>query len=185
MKFLASFLVVVVLSVAAPVYGTINVDIYSDYVDNGSEIDFLGSPADSFTSSNIHFASDTDNNWHPIDQLSFAAKITGYLSTDSEGTVDFTLASDFRSLLFIDGSFIISSESIQNPVFPSVFLTKGLHPFEIQFYEDGNGQSGVDLNFTGEGVSYADAVPEPTAIIVWSLLGLLGIFYGWRKRKSL
>jgi hypothetical protein len=66
-----------------------------------------------------------------------------------------------------------------------ITLTAGVHSFEIQFYEDHGGSSGVDLRFQAEGVRYADAVPEPTAIIVWSMLGVTGIFYGWRKRKAL
>ncbi|MEE8450440.1 MAG: hypothetical protein V3R99_00955 [Thermoguttaceae bacterium] len=29
-----------------------------------------------------------------------------------------------------------------------------------------------------------DPIPEPTTLVIWSLLGTLGIIYGWRRRKA-
>jgi hypothetical protein len=200
MKLLASFLALVVLAVVSPAYGTINVDIYTGFTDPGIIADPVtggGAPYSglfgSLTSDTVLFGSDNldasnNFNWHPFDLESFGADIRGYIKAESDTTdIKFGLKSDDGSLLFIDGVLEINNGGDHGPqlVEKLIDLSAGLHTFEIQFYEAHGGPSGVDLYFQAEGVHYADAVPEPTAIIVWSMLGVTGIFYGWRKRKAL
>ena len=31
---------------------------------------------------------------------------------------------------------------------------------------------------------FVDSIPEPSTILIWSLLGIIGIAYGWRRRKA-
>jgi hypothetical protein len=185
MKLSTSIFALLLLAVVAPVYGSINVDIYSSYVDNGDSIGFSGL-VESFTSDNVQFGTDNSWSWHPNDRYAFGADIKGFIFSDSDTTLPFTLTSDDGSYLFIDGALAISNGTPHSPISVTqpVFLSAGLHSFEVQFFENFGDPSGVDLYFNAEGVHYADSVPEPTAIIVWSLLGVLGMFYGWRKRKS-
>jgi hypothetical protein len=189
MKFLTSLLAVAALAVVTPVYGTITVDIYSGFTSTGGGAPYSGLVGSFIPdTNNVLFASNTGFNWHPFGLSSFGADIKGSIITDVDGSVPFTLNSDDGSLLFIDGDpvAVVDNGGPHGPtvVTNSVFLLAGSHTFEVQFFEDFGGPSGVDLTFPSEGVKYADAVPEPTAIIVWSLIGVLGMLYGWRNRKA-
>jgi hypothetical protein len=44
--------------------------------------------------------------------------------------------------------------------------------------ESGQSQSPLILNLMGSVV-----VPEPSTVAIWSLLGLAGLGYGWRKKR--
>ena len=44
--------------------------------------------------------------------------------------------------------------------------------------------SGNDVNSDGNVQVFGAAVPEPATIIIWSLLGGLGLVFAWRKRKA-
>jgi hypothetical protein len=50
---------------------------------------------------------------------------------------------------------------------------------ELRFHATGNGGQGLQLGF----VNLTAAVPEPTTLLVWSLLAGLGVVLGWRRRK--
>lgn len=60
----------------------------------------------------------------------------------------------------------------------------------VTFYRDGTRGTG-HTNWTAYSqviiddlvLTQAD-IPEPTTLIIWSLLGALGIVYGWRRRKA-
>ena len=75
------------------------------------------------------------------------------------------------SLLFIDGSLVVNNGGPHSPGIASgsAFLAAGNHPFEVQFFEDFGGPSGVDL-YLPSGVTYT-VVPVPGA----ALLAVLGL----------
>jgi hypothetical protein len=184
MKFITSLFAVMVLALAQPVYGAINTNIYSGFTENGGGAPFSGLVG-SFTTYDVLFYSNYTGSWHPFDLPNFGADITGMINADIDGIFRFELFSDDGSLLFIDGNLVVDNGTPHGPqsVAKDVSLTMGLHSFEIQFFEDRGDPSGVDLKLP-EGITYPSSVPEPTTIVIWSLLGVLGMFYGWRKRKA-
>ena len=181
------FLTYLCLGLALVVCGSmqaqaLNVDIYSGFGSAGGGAPYSGLVG-SFTSPDINFATSTGYDWHPFGLGSFGADITGCLAVAADGTYSFTLNSDDGSLLFIDSALVVDNGGPHPPVVvsASTFLAAGLHPFEVQFYEDFGGESGVDL-YLPAGVSYASCVPLPSSLILFvpGLLGLLGL----RKRQS-
>jgi hypothetical protein len=178
---------VVVLAVAAAEAEAIQVDIYRDYTTcTGTTKCFGGAPyfnyVGSIFSSDVLFATNTGYAWHPFGLDIFGALITGYLSVASAGSFEFKLNSDDGSMLYIDDKLIVDNgEDNGHPprTVPGVAsLSPGLHPFKIEFFEDFDGQSGVDL-YLPPGVTY---VPEPLTLILLGL-GLLGIA-GFRRRAQ-
>ena len=112
----------------------------------------------SFSSSDILFGTDTNFNWHPFQQQAFGADLTGFFSVSTDGTYTFVINSDDGSEFLIDGKTVIDNGGSHgaSPVSASVMLTAGVHPFEIQHFEEGTGGSGVDL-FPPCGVNYSDS----------------------------
>jgi hypothetical protein len=110
----------------------------------------------SFNATSISFATDTGYNWHPFGAPDFGADITGNLVVASAGTYTFSLNSDDGSLLFIDGNLVVDNGGAHAPQIASgnATLTAGTHTFEVQFFEDLGGPSGVDLILPA-GVTYA------------------------------
>jgi len=177
----------VVLAVAAAEAEAIQVDIYDKYTTctNGNDCgggapykDYVGT----FFSSDVLFAANTKYNWHPFELISFGALITGYLGVESAGSFEFTLNSDDGSMLYIDDKLVVDNgkDNGHDPRTVKSFasLSPGLHPFKIEFFEDFDGQSGVDL-YLPPGVTY---VPEPFTLLLLGL-GLLGIA-GFRRRAQ-
>ncbi len=144
----------------------VKVDIYSGFVGSGGGAPysrFVGS----FNSPRIQFGSDTGDNWHPLGQKGFGADLTGFLSVPNSGNYTFSLRSDDGSLLFIDGGLAMDNGNPHSPATVSqmLFLTQGVHPFEVQYFEDGTGQSALNFHLPA-GVSYAQGIAITQSIAV-------------------
>ena len=112
--------------------------------------------AGSFVADEVMFATATGYNWHPFGLSHFGARITGTLHVAATGTYRFTLDSDNGSLLYIDDRGVVLDNGGRHEaqtVSGDVSLSAGRHFFQIQFYEDYGGQSGVDL-LLPPGVTY-------------------------------
>ncbi len=120
----------------------------------------------SFNTPDIQFGTSTGFNWHPFELSVFGADFNGGLKVPSDGNYSFSMESDDGSLFFIDGNLIIDNGGGHGPatISNNVNLTAGVHTFEVQFYEDFGGESGVDLNLP-EGVTFT-SVPEPAEMTV-------------------
>ena len=151
----------------------ITVDIYEGFTDQGGGAPYSGLVG-SFTTDDVMFATDTGYNWHPFGQGSFGADINGLLCVDQHGDYTFTLDSDDGSLLYIDGNLVIDNGGPHGPfaVSGTASLTAGVHTFNVQFFEDFGGPSGVDL-ILPDGVSYC-CVPEPATMTLCGI-GLAGL----------
>jgi len=112
-------------------------------------------PAGSFSADEVMFATNTGYNWHPYGLEHFGARITGTLRVAANGTYEFTLDSDNGSLLLINGIRVVDNGGRHGPqrVSGETFLSSGRHFFQIQFYNDYVGESGVDL-LLPPGVAY-------------------------------
>ena len=134
--------------------GGVRVDIYSGFNTSGGGAPYSGL-AGSFYSTGVSFATDNGYSWHPFCLSEFGADITGSLSVASTGSYTFSLNSDDGSLLFIDGSLVVTNGGPHTPQVASgsATLTAGIHPFEVQFFECCGGPSGVNLILPA-GVSY-------------------------------
>src|SRR6185369_1498806 len=95
-------------------------------------------------------------NWHPFGAADFGADITGCLNVAADDIYSFSLNSDDGSLLFIDGNLVVDNGGPHGAQVASgsASLVGGLHTFEVQFFEDFGGPSGVDLGLPA-GVTYA------------------------------
>jgi hypothetical protein len=129
--------------------------IYAGHTEVGGGAPFTD-PVGSFLSPEINFATSTSYNWHPFDLAHFGARVTGCLSVAADGTYPFTLDSDDGSMLFIDGVLVVDNGGSHSPtaVTSSVDLAAGMYSFEVQFFEDFGGPSGLDL-LLPDGVSYS------------------------------
>ena len=103
----------------------------------------------------VMFATENGYAWHPFGLSSFGADITGCLRVAADGDYTFSLDSDDGSMLYIDGILVIDNGGPHSPGSSSgvASLTAGSHSFEVQFYEDFGGESGVDLHLPA-GVAY-------------------------------
>jgi hypothetical protein len=175
------------LASALAVAGPVNVQIFNNFVDNGTSLT-LSSPACGFTADNVQFgASQGGFDWHPCGGLSvFGAEFTGLIDVASAGSKTFSLASDDGSYLFIDGVLVVNNGGTHAvvQVSGSANLAAGLHSFTVQFFEDLGGPSGVDLTVPTD-VTFAGAgTPEPSAgLLVGAGLALLA-WTGRRRRTS-
>lgn len=82
-----------------------------------------------------------------------------------------------------------------DPAIPGIFAPGGFVDVTVRFTPSSLGSQSVDLIFesndhddptqavtlTGRGVS--GVVPEPGSVVVWSLLGAVGLAYAWRRRR--
>lgn len=182
-KFLMLLTVALLLAVGSATAG-ITVDVYSGFTQTGGGAPYSGLVG-SFTSPDIMFASDTSWNWHPYGLTFFGAELTGCLEVEAYGEYNFRLYSDDGSMLYIDGSLVVDNGGGHSPfeTSGSIWLTAGCHPFNVEFFEDYYGESGVDL-YLPTGVSYGTCpVPAPAAIL---LAGMGTGLVGWlRRRQSL
>jgi hypothetical protein len=173
-----SFSTILLFSMAA--WGdAVKVDVYTGCQMSGGGTPYSGYIGTLYAS-DVMFATGPGHNWdwHPFSLSGFGADITGSLEVAADNAYDFTLNSDDGSMLYIDGGLVVNNGGVHGPTthMGTVVLSAGIHPFEVQFFEDGNLWSGVDLSLPA-GVSY---VPEPATICLLSL-GVLGLL---RKRRK-
>lgn len=183
-----AILAVMALMAAVPaVAEAVQVDIFKTYTtcDDGEKCNGgapYSDPAGSFFSPDVLFATNTGYLWEPFGLASFGALISGYLYAASEGTFSFTLNSDDGSMLYINDVLVVDNgDDNGHPprtVSGLAFLSQGIHPFRVEFFEDFGGFSGIDL-YLPRDVSY---VPEPLTLILLGI-GLSGIA-GLRSRKG-
>jgi uncharacterized repeat protein (TIGR01451 family) len=137
-----------------PSTGTV-VSIFSGF-NNGGDGSPFSNPVGSFTAPDIQFgASQGGFNWHPFGLSGFGADFQGNFVVASTGNYTFSLNSDDGSQLFIDGVSVVDDSGLHPPIAVSgtATLTAGTHTFEVRFFEDGTGTSGVDLTVPA-GVTY-------------------------------
>lgn len=165
---------VIFLSSTPYAHSAATVEIFSGHGTSGGGApytDLVGT----FTTSDVLFATNTGYNWHPFGLGDFGALITGALVVPADGTYTFTLDSDDGSLLFIDGLLIVDNGGPHGPQSASndAILDPGTHLFEIQFFEDFGGESGLDF-LLPDGVTIANGeIPEPVSVWLF-VAGLMG-----------
>ncbi len=172
---------------AAASAGVVNVDIYSGHSTTGGGTPYTNL-VESFTSPDIMFGTNTGFDWHPADLDSFGADITGCLDVAVDGNYQFKLNSDDGSLLFIDGNLVVNNGGGHAPQVRTgnIWLDAGTYPFEVQFFEDFGGTSGVDLTLprcVTYGTCPTPPVPVPGALLL-AVLGSAGVGM-LRRRRSL
>lgn len=173
---MALILVLLSLFVSVPNAAAVHVEVW---------LPVLGPPGDpayqEFESPDIMFGTTTDWNWPYWDWST--ARLTGVFDVAADDDYTFALNSDDGSRLFIDNALVVDSWWDKPPynVYGSTYLTEGMHPFQVDYYQL-RGGSGLDL-YLPTGVTYANNVPIPSA--VWLLgsgvLGLVGFRRKFRK----
>jgi hypothetical protein len=140
----------------------VNVSVYSGHSTSGGGTPYSGLVG-SFSAPDISFATNTGYNWHPFGLGAFGADITGCINAAADTNYSFSLNSDDGSLLYIDGNLVVDNGGHHSAQVASgsALLLAGPHSFEIQFFEDFGGTSGVDLGLPA-GVSYAPCVVSAT-----------------------
>ncbi|MHB1558117.1 MAG: SdrD B-like domain-containing protein, partial [Isosphaeraceae bacterium] len=138
--------------------GLIKTTVYSGYTDLGNDLSFSGTNLGTLATPTILFGTQTGYNWHPFGASSFGTDSVGELDVATAGTYQFTLNTDDGSYLFIDGQLVVNDggQHGNSNVSGSATLTAGIHSFEVKFFENGAGASGLDL-YLPTGVSYIQA----------------------------
>lgn len=57
-------------------------------------------------------------------------------------------------------------------------------PYDAAIIGGVDGQSLGDFDAGSDADLFINVVPEPTAIVVWSALGAIGLAFGWRRRRA-
>ncbi len=161
--------------------GVVTTTIFTGDSGTGGGAPFSG-PVGTIVTPDISFATSTGFNWHPFGLGSFGADSVGTLSVAVSGTYTFTLNSDDGSRALIGGALIVDDGGAHGPTVAtgSVFLTAGLHPFEVQFFECCGGASGVDFSVP-QGVTIA-GIPE---LATWGMMiiGFGGVALQMHRRR--
>ncbi|WP_232282977.1 family 20 glycosylhydrolase [Pedobacter sp. BAL39] len=71
----------------------------------------------------------------------FAAKLSGYIDVPEQGIYSFFLTADDGANLYVEEEKVVDNDGWHAPIQKSgqIALSKGLHPFRIQFVEGGGG----------------------------------------------
>lgn len=121
-----------------------------------------------------------NSNWSPFNlQTNFSAEMHAAFLIPTSGNYTFNTGSDDGSVLFIDGQMVVDNSYYQGYTIRqgTVFLTAGLHPFDLQYFQGGGGAAltmGVPA-----GVSIVPT-PEPAT---WMLSA--GVFAAALLQRSL
>ena len=104
-------------------------------------------------------------NWSPFGLTqNFSADMQAYFAIPTSGFYTFSTGSDDGSYLFIDGQMVVSNGYYQGYTVRqgTVYLTAGLHPFDLQYFQGGGGAalsmglpSGVTITTTPEAPTWA------------------------------
>ncbi len=160
----------------------VTTNVYTGHSGSGGGAPFSGLVG-TLNTPDVQFGTSTSFNWHPFGEFDFGSDSTGSLSVAASGTYTFSLVSDDGSQAFIDSVLVVDDGGAHGPnaSVGSVFLTAGVHSFEVQFFECCGGASGVDFNLPS-GVTFTNGVPEPG---VWALMlvGFAGLGAALRRRR--
>ncbi len=183
-KLLIAASVAAVSLIASSAGAQVITNIYSGHTDTGGGApytDFVGS----LNTPGISFATDTGYNWHPFGLGDFGADSQGSLNVATDGTYTFHLSSDDGAVVFVDGALLIDRGGPHGPSTTdgTLFLTAGLHSYEVQFFECCGGPSGLDFDIP-LGVAIG-GVPEPAT---WAMMlvgfGLIGATLRGPRRRT-
>ncbi len=183
-KWLGAAALAVVGMVNVQAAGPVKVDVYRSFgTYDGTPFSDL---AGSFTNPDADFVNPTSYAWHPFGLQSFGAVLTGCIEVGSTDVHLFQLDSDDGSSLFIDNVQIIDNGGGHGPntVPGAAFLTAGIHSFEVRFFEDFSGPSGVNL-ILDQDTRFVDCQPVPevgTLAAAGVLAGLVAT--GFRRRAA-
>jgi hypothetical protein len=121
-------------------------------------------------------------NWSPLSQHNFfVADMQGFFDVASDGMYTFSTGSDDGSWLVIDGQVVVNNGFYQGYTIrgQSVFLTAGLHPFDLQYFQGGGGAA---LTMSIPAGVTMEPFPEPGT---FALLGLgLAAVIARRMRRN-
>jgi hypothetical protein len=109
------------------------------------------------------------SSWSPFSlHNSFLADMRGYFDVATSGMYDFSTGSDDGSWLAIDGSMVVNNAFYQGYTIRSgsVYLTAGLHPFDLQYFQGGGGAA-LSMGIPA-GVTMAP-LPEPGTFVLMGL----------------
>ena len=147
----------VALGLAVQTQAQVKVTLYNNYGDTGSSINLSGI-AQAFTSQQIRFGVDYGYYWFPLGGRGFGTRCTGFITVPVTGDYVFGLSSDDGSYMFLNGTLIVANGYDHGPSERSSnaqhLIAGTSYPFEIQFYENGGGQSSLDLYVTPPGGSH-------------------------------
>ena len=189
-----AFLLSLLLCASAPfaTAGPLPVDVtlYQDYTEQNNTLTFAA-PELSFQASDVQFGTDNNWQWYPVGKVDsngnyihFGADITGSLYAPTSGTYYISMTADDGAYLYVDGNLALNDGQPHPPQTvdsPLVYLFAGQNPFDLRFYEDFGGDSGVDLNLP-QNVSYVAQTPEPASLALLGA-GILGLI-GMKRRVS-
>lgn len=163
-------------TLAAVHAGEIQIDYYAGFVPSGDGSPFSDYVA-SEVASDIRFAQGCWWSWHPYGINAFGAHMQGTLVVNTTGLYPFALTSDDGSRVYVDGKLVLDNGGPHGPitVLTILKLSAGYHSFELNFWEDGTGASGVDFALP-DGVTFGEAtIPDAEAMLQQLLENVSGI----------
>ncbi len=149
------------------------VQIGEDFVKNNSGIvrlTFSGLPAGDYIATGYH--ADPDNSQSGNIQVFVDnGNGMGFLNlTDTAGNSNFAAG----------GVGGLTTAEVEGSASMFSFITDGINPLAIVF--DGSGFSDTETPLNGLRLQLL-AVPEPGSIAIWTLLGFVGLFFGWQRMR--